>query len=167
MVEWAKSRARAQHWVEEVRLLDAEMQRAIDFNESMALAWDARRAPAVTIELGADHAWTQDAGWADGARAYASKQASIRRAQAAKWRKQFSEPRMEAQRFLTVHTSEGFSVEPLQFLSPEEVEDMMRRAGRRREKRTMKVNRAKARKAAVDKAREAAEEEDGSAVEDE
>ncbi|KZV65011.1 hypothetical protein PENSPDRAFT_587550, partial [Peniophora sp. CONT] len=43
MVEWSKCRARAIHWVEEVRLLDAEMQRVLDFSESMARIWDGRK----------------------------------------------------------------------------------------------------------------------------
>ncbi|KZV61408.1 hypothetical protein PENSPDRAFT_693448 [Peniophora sp. CONT] len=135
MVEWSKCRARAIHWVEEVRLLDAEMQRVLDFNESMARIWDNRTAPETTIVLGEDDAaWGQDDAWADGVRAYARKQAHIRRAQAELWRKQFVEYRKDAQRFLAVHTSDGMSIEPLTMLSPDEAEDMMARAGRRKEK---------------------------------
>ncbi|VDC07778.1 unnamed protein product [Peniophora sp. CBMAI 1063] len=135
LVEWSKCRARAIHWVEEVRLLDAEMQRVLDFNESMALIWERRVAPELTTTLGdEDKLWAQDAAWADGVRAYACKQAFIRRAQAAKWREQFEQFRTDAARFLAVHTSEGISIDPLSMLSSEEVDDMTARADRRKEK---------------------------------
>lgn len=135
MAEWAKSRARAQHWVHEVRLVDAEMQRAIDFSESMAKIWDARRVCEATVDLDESQGWANDAGWADGARAYASKQAFIRRAHAAKWREEFAELRMEAQRFLVVNSEEGLSLDPSTLLPASEVEDMNRRTKVRREKR--------------------------------
>lgn len=129
--------------MQEVRLIDAEMQRVIDFSEFMAQEWDARRDCEVTIDLGKEQGWASDEGWADGMRAYASKQAYIRRAQAEKWRKQFAELRMEAKRFLTVHTEEGLSIDPSTLLSASEVEDMQRRVDIRRKKR-MKAKRVKA-----------------------
>ncbi|VDB85046.1 unnamed protein product [Peniophora sp. CBMAI 1063] len=55
MVEWCKSRARAQHWVEEVRLLDEEMRRVIMFSERMADIWDSR-CDAEPLDLGEKHA---------------------------------------------------------------------------------------------------------------
>ncbi|KZV59848.1 hypothetical protein PENSPDRAFT_537814, partial [Peniophora sp. CONT] len=83
MVEWCKSRARAQRWVEEVRLLDEEMRRAIAFSESMALVWDGRCNPERLIAIDKIlETWSVDEAWADGVRAYARKQAWIRRAQA-------------------------------------------------------------------------------------
>ncbi|VDB98544.1 unnamed protein product [Peniophora sp. CBMAI 1063] len=142
MVEWSKCRARAIHWVEEVRLLDAEMQRVLDFNDSVALDWDRRKTPTLKSALGVGQpSWARDAAYFDGLRAYASKQAHIRRAQAAKWREQFAQYRKDAERFLAVHTSEGLSIEPLTMLSPEEVKDMMMRTSRR------KVKLAKAKRA--------------------
>ncbi|VDC00600.1 unnamed protein product [Peniophora sp. CBMAI 1063] len=110
MVEWCKSRARAQHWVQEVRLLDEEMRRVIEFSENMAKVWDARREPEERMDFGEEHAYASDQGWADGARAYACKQAWVRRSQASNWRAQFAELRTSARYFLSLHTSEGFSV---------------------------------------------------------
>ncbi|VDB88002.1 unnamed protein product [Peniophora sp. CBMAI 1063] len=135
ITEWAKSRARSQHWVQEIQLVDAEMQRAIEFSESMALIWDARRNYEKTIDIGPEQSWACDDAWADGMRAYASKQAFIRRAHAAKWTQEFAQLRMEAKRFLTVHTDDGLSLEPLTLLSVSEVEDMRLRARLRRERR--------------------------------
>ncbi|VDC04364.1 unnamed protein product [Peniophora sp. CBMAI 1063] len=135
MAEWAKSRARAQHWAQEVRLVDAEMQRVIDFNESMAQIWDVRRDCQATVELGDQRCWARDAGWADGVRAYASKQAFIRRSQAERWRQQFAPLRTEARRFLTVHTEEGISLDPATLLPADEIDDMKRLIAARRERR--------------------------------
>ncbi|VDC02768.1 unnamed protein product [Peniophora sp. CBMAI 1063] len=136
IVEWAKSRARAQHWVQEVRLVEAEMQRVIDYSESMAVIWDARRDYNETVDLGPDQSWVCDDAWTDGIRAYASKQAYIRRAHASRWTQEFVQLRMEARRFLSVHTDDGLSIEPLTVLSADEVEDMRQRAKLRRERRS-------------------------------
>ncbi|KAG1844233.1 hypothetical protein F4604DRAFT_1937641 [Suillus subluteus] len=68
-VEWAKSRARAQWWNEEVLLLKEEMQRTQQF-----LAWHAQQWQSVT-EL--SH---QDAQIVAGALAYAHRQEAIQRA---------------------------------------------------------------------------------------
>ncbi|VDC01759.1 unnamed protein product [Peniophora sp. CBMAI 1063] len=149
MTEWAKSLARAQHWLQEVRLVDAEMQRVIDFNESMASIWDVRRDCEVTIDVGEEQSWASDAGWVDGKRAYALKQAHIRRSQAENWRKEFATLRAEARRFLLVHTEEGIALDPSTLLSAEEVEDMERRAKIRHERRT-KTRREKDGQAAPD-----------------
>lgn len=134
MVEWCKSRARAQRWIEEVRLIDEEMRRVIEFSENMARVWDARREPRDDIDFGESHSYALDLASEDGIRAYASKQASIRRAQARNWGTAFAEYRVAAQRLLAVHTSEGLSIEPLQMLSPKEVEEMMAMAGRKKKK---------------------------------
>ncbi|VDB96562.1 unnamed protein product [Peniophora sp. CBMAI 1063] len=71
MVEWCKSRARAQHWVEEIRLLDEEMRRVVQFNVSMAKIWEARRRPTDKMDYGARHSYAVDLAWEDGAQAYA------------------------------------------------------------------------------------------------
>ncbi|VDC05642.1 unnamed protein product [Peniophora sp. CBMAI 1063] len=110
MVEWCKSRARAQHWIQEVRLLDEEMRRVVVFSENMAKLWDARREPQDRMDFGEKHAYASDDGWADGARAYACKQSWIRRTQASTWSAQFTDLRATAHRFLSLHTTEGLSV---------------------------------------------------------
>lgn len=108
MVEWCKSRARAQRWVEEVRLLDEEMRRVLAFCESMAVIWDGRRRPKETIPLTkTQERWAADKAWEDGVCAYACKQAWVRRAQAAKWTPIIATMRMEALTFLSTHTAEG------------------------------------------------------------
>ncbi|VDC00223.1 unnamed protein product [Peniophora sp. CBMAI 1063] len=143
MREWAKSRARAQHWLQEVRLLDAEMQRAIDSSEAIARLWDERRDREETIDLGEGYAWASDASYVDGKRAYASKQAFIRRAQATKWRKEFAGMRKEAAWFLTTHTEEGIALDPATLLPPEEIAEMQRLAHARSERRTAVKRRGK------------------------
>lgn len=87
------------------------------FNESMAALWDRRREPAVTISLTKKQArWAADKGWEDGARAYACKQAWIRRAQAMNWLGELAEIRVTAATFLSTHSAEGMCVEPLEGL---------------------------------------------------
>ncbi|VDB96150.1 unnamed protein product [Peniophora sp. CBMAI 1063] len=135
MAEWAKSRASAIHWVQEVRLVDAEMQRVLNFNESMARIWDLRRDCHETIDVGEDQGWACDDGWVDGMHAYASKQAYIRRAQADKWRMEFAPLRAEARRFLAVHTDDGLSVDPSTILPAREVEEMKHQIHTRRDRR--------------------------------
>lgn len=128
MVEWSKCRARAQHWVEEIRLLAEEMRRVVAFNESLAAIWDGRREPVATVNVGDEHKYSSDVGWADGVRSYACKQAFIRRQQAASWRREFADARKAAERFLALHTPEGFSIEPLIFISSEELVKPARRS---------------------------------------
>ncbi|VDC04536.1 unnamed protein product [Peniophora sp. CBMAI 1063] len=111
MVEWCKSRARAQHYVQEICLLDEEMRRVTQHSESMAKIWEIRSNPEERMDFGDAHAYAVDKGWEDGARAYALKQSLLRRSQAAKWRAQFSELRASAGRFLALHTDEGLSLE--------------------------------------------------------
>ncbi|VDB99480.1 unnamed protein product [Peniophora sp. CBMAI 1063] len=111
MVEWCKCRARAQHIVQEVRLLDEEMRRIVEFSTNMAKQWQERCAPKDRMDFGAKHAYATDLGWEDGVRAYALKQAWIRRSQAAKWHAECVGHRALAQRFLALHTTEGLSVD--------------------------------------------------------
>ncbi|VDC03718.1 unnamed protein product [Peniophora sp. CBMAI 1063] len=135
MAEWAKSRARAMHHVHEVRLVDAEMQRVLNFNETMAQMWDARRDSHESIDMGEHKQWACDDVWADGMRAYASKQAFIRRAQAEKWSAEFAPVRAEARRFLAVHTDDGLAIDPSTILTTEEIEVMEHQIQTRRERR--------------------------------
>jgi hypothetical protein len=69
-VEWAKSRARALRWKEEVMLLKEEMRRVRRFLEWKANWWQSR-----------SDGWDGlDVSIAAGIKAYASRQASIQRA---------------------------------------------------------------------------------------
>ena len=52
--------------------------------------------------------WAADDAWRDGVRAYALKQAWVRRTQAAHWGASFIVARMEATTFLSTHSAEGF-----------------------------------------------------------
>jgi hypothetical protein len=78
--EWAKSKARAARWAEEVQLLVEEMRRVITFLDWKAQWW-TEQGNARLGQLAADIA--------DGASAYAAKQAHIysalARSFAAKW----------------------------------------------------------------------------------
>lgn len=71
--EWAKSKARADRWDEEVQLVIEEMQRVLAFLEWKASWWD-RQGKA---QLNVSHDILQ------GACAYAAKQAYVNRALAA------------------------------------------------------------------------------------
>ncbi|KZV60625.1 hypothetical protein PENSPDRAFT_593856 [Peniophora sp. CONT] len=114
MVEWCKSRARAQRWVEEVRLLDEEIRRLLAFTQTMAAVWDARRTVGRTLDLTPRVArWASDDGWADGVRAYAFKQGHIRRHQHATWRAWLAPLRVQALTFLDAHTEDGVCVTPV------------------------------------------------------
>lgn len=118
MVEWCKSRARAMRWVEEVRLVAEEMRRAIAFSESMAVVWDGRRDGRREAAMAASTArWASDKGWVEGVRAYACKQAWIRRAQASKWIAQLLVPRLQAETFLNSHTEDGICMESVEDLA--------------------------------------------------
>lgn len=75
-MEWLKSRARAQRWEEEVRLLRAEMERTLLTFSWMAEWWDARTertSEGVGAELGTD------APLREGLSAYASEHADMYR----------------------------------------------------------------------------------------
>ena len=56
--------------------------------------------------------WDADAAWADGVRAYARKQARIRRDQASVWSAQFSDARAAGRVFKNDHTMEGICTAP-------------------------------------------------------
>ncbi|VDC01547.1 unnamed protein product [Peniophora sp. CBMAI 1063] len=156
MSEYAKSHARSQHWVHEVRLVDTEMQRVLDFNESIARIWDSRRVVGETIDVGDERIWASDDGWEDGMRAYASKQAFIRRAQAEKWREEFAGLRKEAKWFLKVHTEEGISLDAETLLPADEVVEYRQGVAERRARRTKKRKTRRKQQAADAAAAEAA-----------
>ncbi|KAK7054020.1 CxC2 domain-containing protein [Favolaschia claudopus] len=75
-VEWAKTKARRDRWVEEVELLREEMRRVLRFLAWRALWWEQRRAVLweVAPEVRA------------GLQAYAARQAALARRMARTWR---------------------------------------------------------------------------------
>ena len=74
-VEWAKAKARADRWGEEVVLLDEEMRRTLEFCSWKAAWWESRITQRVP----------SDGPLADGLRAYAYKQAALEREISDKW----------------------------------------------------------------------------------
>ncbi|KAH9847790.1 hypothetical protein C2E23DRAFT_942536 [Lenzites betulinus] len=68
-VEWCKARARANRWTEECMLLEEEMRRVLAYHEHSAQEWDQRVGTKYTRP-----------DYAEGADAYAHRQAFIRRA---------------------------------------------------------------------------------------
>lgn len=70
--------------------------------------------------------WDTDEAWADGVRAYAQKQAWIRRQQALVWEKQFTEAREEGLLFMKYHGPDGISTEPLAMLTPDADQSMVK-----------------------------------------
>lgn len=90
-VEWLKARARALRFLENIRLLEEEMRRAIVTTEWIANKWDARAIArsAVSAEL------------LDGLSAYAREQAAGERGLALHWSSQWKLVRDLAGRRLT------------------------------------------------------------------
>lgn len=144
MVEWCKSRARVRSWVQEVHLLDEEMDRVLRFNESMAKIWDARRYDAIvrsdsgvvglrnTIATDACEPWDADSAWAEGIRAYACKQAWIRRQQATVWAEQCAAAKEEGRTFMAEHTMEGICTAPLIPVDMDEIKRKKRKKPRKK-----------------------------------
>lgn len=75
-VEWCRARARAHRWEEEVQLLHEEMRRVLAFFEWQAVWWDLQGSRRT---FGSPEA-------AEGAVAYAHRQASLRRSLASHFR---------------------------------------------------------------------------------
>ncbi|KAI0702783.1 hypothetical protein C8T65DRAFT_579081 [Cerioporus squamosus] len=76
-VEWCKARARAHRWNEECELLQEEMRRVIQYHDWAARTWEAR-ANAVN-DADADTGDATGSDFKEGARAYALRQAAIRK----------------------------------------------------------------------------------------
>jgi len=84
--EWARSKARADRWDEEVQLVMEEMRRVLTFLEWKAAWWDGQQEAPLNVSHGV----------LEGAQAYAAKQAHVNRALAASFRTRWSaEPRHE------------------------------------------------------------------------
>jgi hypothetical protein len=68
-VEWGKSRARAQRYQEEIKLVEEEMNRTLRFFDWKAADWRKKGAPMSMEPL--------PPGYAEGLRAYAERQAAL------------------------------------------------------------------------------------------
>ncbi|KAK7691702.1 hypothetical protein QCA50_005102 [Cerrena zonata] len=66
-VEWAKTKARAERWAEEVRLLQEEMRRVLEYFEWKARWWRMKKTDRADVDIGVQR----------GLLAYAEKQATI------------------------------------------------------------------------------------------
>ncbi|KAF7790585.1 hypothetical protein EIP86_001541 [Pleurotus ostreatoroseus] len=89
-VEWARSQARSERWIEEVALLWEEMRRAVCYCRWLAAWWErqSENRTTVTPEL------------REGLAAYAKKQATSERLLAQRWDAKFAPVRQRAEEFL-------------------------------------------------------------------
>jgi hypothetical protein len=71
-IEWARSRARAMRWSEELRLLKEEMRRVLAFLEWDAGVWRSRARDVGSVWIGISEAQSE------GLKGYALRQAWIR-----------------------------------------------------------------------------------------
>lgn len=87
-IEWCRSRARAMRFSEEVELLNEEMRRVLAFLEWEACRWEERatervwmQVPATTVDTttSATMPVSPEGALNEGLRAYAQRQAAIRR----------------------------------------------------------------------------------------
>jgi hypothetical protein len=92
-VEWAKARARALRWKEEVILLEEEMRRAIHFSRTMAARWHSKKAQSHCLGLVPDHVL-------EGTRAYAIEQAETEELRANTWAAAWVDIRTKAKEVL-------------------------------------------------------------------
>ncbi|KAG6819394.1 hypothetical protein H0H93_012241 [Arthromyces matolae] len=86
-LEWLKARARAQRWKEEVKLVDEEMRRVLQYTEWKGTWWDGRASCRNTSSPSLN----------EGLRAYAKEQASIERARKKRWESKWQMIRVRAQ----------------------------------------------------------------------
>ncbi|EMD33453.1 hypothetical protein CERSUDRAFT_25877, partial [Gelatoporia subvermispora B] len=79
-IEWAKSKARAKRWTEEVMLINKEMRRAIEYTRWLADYWESRAnlRDGISLEL------------QDGIRAYAAEHAAAERRLASQWEEKWA-----------------------------------------------------------------------------
>ena len=120
MVEWCKARARAQRWVEEVITLWREMQSVLQACEEDAMEWDRRATKAegsgwfgltATAEASTRDALTEYEKGSTlfaGLRAYALKQAHVRRERGRRARAQFDPFAKESEIFMRTHSEHGW-----------------------------------------------------------
>lgn len=94
--------------------MDEEMRRLLASTGKMAELWYARRTSRASLDLPLKVGrWASDAGWEDGVRAYAEKQANIRHCQVRAWSGRLASLRVEALGFLDAHSEAGLCVTPL------------------------------------------------------
>ncbi|KAL0575644.1 hypothetical protein V5O48_006329 [Marasmius crinis-equi] len=94
-IEWSKSWARKRRWDEELRILQAEMDRTC-----ISLSVESRRWRSRALEEVGEHIW------AEGRRAYGFRQAAIREGLVLKFRKIWSQPDKPRQ-WAGKHTTSG------------------------------------------------------------
>ncbi len=86
-VEWAKAKARAARWTEQVRLVDEEMRRVVATTQHIAKEWNLRRSQRQS-QVDSQH--PLDADLDEGLTAYADEHCATETARAAsleeKWR---------------------------------------------------------------------------------
>jgi len=111
-VEWAKTRARADRWREDVQLLEDEMRRSLVFCWWRSQWWKLR--------MGEQSDKTGHV--AEGLSAYALEQSAAEQQRAIKWTTQWSAVRERAQAVLTTQLSNVETQEPLPELAVE-IED--------------------------------------------
>jgi hypothetical protein len=111
-VEWAKTRARADRWREELLLLEEEMRRSLDFCWWRSQWWRLRVGDQSDT---AGHI-------AEGLSAYALEQSAAEQQRAIQWSTQWSAVRERAQTILTTQLSNVETQEPLAELAVE-IED--------------------------------------------
>ena len=122
-MKWCKARARAQRWFEEVVTLWCEMDSFVEACEKDAVAWEERAARAQgelwfgktpTTEESvrpALIAYNRDVTLAAGLRAYALKQAHIRRERGKRARARFEPFEKDVMLFLSTHSEDGWQWE--------------------------------------------------------
>jgi hypothetical protein len=87
-VEWAKAKARADRWEEEVVLLNEEMRRILEFCNRKAAWWENKIQQQESEQM--------DEPLADGLRAYAHQQAALEREISTKWAHKWRQTRNRA-----------------------------------------------------------------------
>ncbi|KAI0054472.1 hypothetical protein BV25DRAFT_1817015, partial [Artomyces pyxidatus] len=101
-VEWAKARARAKRWHEEVILIRHEMDNILKFCETKAARW-YRCSDARIADGDVDHTRRPDDGLAEGLHAYASRQADMYARMQDSWRSLWVYVFEDSSRYLAVH----------------------------------------------------------------
>src|SRR5277367_6836379 len=85
-VEWAKTRARSERWREDIRLLEEEMRRSLEFTWWLSNWWLSQASRRTDI---APHV-------AEGLRAYAVEQSNVEQRRAIRWTTQWAAVRERA-----------------------------------------------------------------------
>ncbi|KAJ7669560.1 hypothetical protein DFH06DRAFT_1321616 [Mycena polygramma] len=108
-VEWAKARARAGRWREELILVDEEMRRVLEFCAYKARWWEARLEPQRDPDRG-----EISPELAEGQRAYALAQIAREREWQATWEKKWAAVRERAKLVMRDHIVDASLLVPLE-----------------------------------------------------